>query len=76
MPAPSSHGLVRGLETKPRNSAVPYILDVCDAELPAGSARVVARCDTRDGTILPTRGAAVRPTMREIRHALDRREQR
>jgi hypothetical protein len=39
------------LKTKPRNTAVPFILDVYEADMPMGSARVVARCDTRNGQV-------------------------
>lgn len=59
------------LEVKPRNSITPYILDVYDASAPEGTARVVARQDTRDGYIWRCEGLEVRkPSMREIREAL------
>jgi len=58
------------LRTKPRNKYTPFILDVYDADLPQGSACVVARCDTRTGQVWRTKGAAVRVSMSEIRKAL------
>ena len=61
---------VPNLKTKPRNSYVQFILDVYDADMPVGSPRVVARCDTRTGEIWRTDGAAVRPSMSAIRDAV------
>lgn len=37
------------LKVKPRNSLVPFILDVYEDSLPETAPRVVARCDSRDG---------------------------
>ena len=58
------------LATRPRNSFVPFILDVYDRTQAADAPRVVARCDTRDGKVWRTKGATVRPSMPEIRAAL------
>jgi hypothetical protein len=58
------------LATRPRNSLVPFIVDVYDRTQPGDAPRVVARCDSRDGTVWRTKGATVRPPMREIRAAL------
>ena len=66
----SLHGLVRRLETKPRNRFVPFVVDVYDASMPVGSARVVARCDTRTGEVWRTSGSTATASMREIRDAI------
>jgi hypothetical protein len=60
------------LKTKPRNSFVPFIVDVYDADQPDGSPRVVARCDTRSGQIWRTKGSNSKASMRDIRAALGR----
>jgi hypothetical protein len=60
------------LLTRPRSSAVPFILDVYDPSIPVGGARVVARCDTRSGQVWRTTGPAASASMREIRDAIRR----
>lgn len=58
------------LATKPRNRLVPFILDIYDPTMPDTTARVVARCDVRDGTVWWTEGSSVVASMREIRIAV------
>lgn len=60
------------LQTKSRNWATPYVLDVYDAEKPEGSARVVARCDTRSGDVWRTNPRAeTKAPMSAIRAAIE-----
>ena len=68
----SSQSVARRLATKPRRTVAPYIHDVYVADMPVGTARVVARVDTRDGTVWRTSGAAVNVSMREIRADVER----
>lgn len=56
------------LKTKPRNTAVPFILDIYDADQPEGSPRVVARTDTRTGQVWKTKGSTA--PMSAIRAAI------
>lgn len=58
------------LKTKPRNSYTPWLVDVYDADMPEGTARIVARCNTKTGDIFRTKGAAAKASMPEIREAL------
>jgi hypothetical protein len=58
------------LEVKPRNSLVPYVLDVFDPSQPAGCARVVARHHVPSGETWRTRGAGINVSMAAIRAAV------
>ncbi len=58
------------LKAKPRNTAVPFILDIYDADQPEGSPRVVARYDTRNGQLWRT-SPTTKPPLALIREAVE-----